>query len=192
MSDALLFPVPAAIETPRLTIRSFRIDDAPALLEALAESIEDLRAYLWFLPWIAEEPTLETAQVRCRRAEANFLLRSDLAYLTFEKVTGRLVGSVGLHRTEWTLPKTEVGYWVRSSETGQGYASEAVATLTSWTLEVLGARRVELVTDERNAGSRTVAERCGFHLEGILHNAMQAPDGGLRHSCVYAKLSVAI
>ena len=36
--------------------------------------------------------------------------------------------------------------------------------------------------------TRAVAERCGFHLEGVHRNVMQAPDGTLRHSCVYAKL----
>lgn len=188
MPDALLFPVPPSFETQRLILRAFRGDDAPALHAALSESINELRAHLWFLPWVAEDPTLQSAEVRCRKAEANFLLRSDLPYLAFEKVSGRLVASVGLHRTEWSLPKTEVGYWVRTTETGKGYATECVAALTSWALESLGAKRVELVTDELNAGSRGVAERCGFRLEGVLHNVMQAPDGGLRNNCVYAKL----
>jgi RimJ/RimL family protein N-acetyltransferase len=47
---------------------------------------------------------------------------------------------------------------------------------------------VELVTDELNTGSRRVAERCGFRLEGLLRNVMLSPDGKLRNSCVYAKL----
>lgn len=191
MSDPLLFPVPSTLETPRLLLRSFRPDDAPALHEALSESIEQLRSKLWFLPWVAAEPTRQSAEIRCRRAEANFLLRADLAFLAFEKKTGRLVASVGLHRTDWDVPKTEVGYWVRTSETGKGYASEGVVALTSWAFEVLHAKRVELVTDELNAGSRAVAVRCGFVLEGILHNVMKGPDGALRNSCIYAKLAAA-
>jgi RimJ/RimL family protein N-acetyltransferase len=188
MPDQMRFPVPWSIDTPRLLLRAFRVEDAAALHEALAESIHELRKTLWFLPWVAEEPTLGSAEVRCRSAAANFLLRTDLSWLAFEKDTRRLVASVGLHRTDWALPKTEVGYWVRSSETGKGYASEGVVALTSWALQTLGARRVELVADEQNAGSRAVAERCGFRLEGILGNVMRAPDGTLRNSCVYARL----
>jgi len=189
MSDPILFPVPTSIETSRLLLRNFRLEDAPALHTALVESIGELRKHLWFLPWVAEEPTIQSAEVRCRKAEANFILRADLPYLAFEKATGRLVASVGLHRTEWDLPKTEVGYWVRSTETGKGFASEGVVALTAWALNELGAKRVELVADENNMGSRAVAERCGFQLEGVLHNVMRAPDGGLRNSCIYAKLS---
>ncbi|MEK8034825.1 GNAT family N-acetyltransferase [Ideonella sp. DXS29W] len=187
MLDPLRFPVPESFETDRLLLRPFLESDAPDLHEALAESVDELRANLWFLPWVAEEQTLESAGVRCRRARANFLLRTDLPYLVFDKAQGRLVASVGLHRTDWTLPKTEVGYWVRSTETGKGYASEAVSVLTAWALSGLGAQRVELVTDELNTGSRGVAERCGFALEGILRSTMRSPDGRLRNSCVYAR-----
>jgi RimJ/RimL family protein N-acetyltransferase len=152
------------------------------------ESIESLREHLWFLPWVAEEPTMTSAEVRCRKAEAHFLLRTDLPFLVFERSTGRLVGSAGLHRTDWQLPKTEVGYWLRNSATGQGYASEAVQALTRWALDILGAVRVELVTDERNHGSRAVADRCGFRLEGVLQQVMRGRDGSLRNSCIFARL----
>jgi RimJ/RimL family protein N-acetyltransferase len=105
----------------------------------------------------------------------------------FEKHSGSLLGSVGLHRTDWTLPKTEVGYWIRPSAGGQGFVSEGVQALVDWSVNQLHAQRVELVTDEINSASRRVAERCGFVLEGVLRNVMKAPDGGLRHSCVYAR-----
>lgn len=188
MTDPLLFPVPNSLETERLHLRSFRTSDAPQLHEALLESIAELREHLWFLPWVAEEQTLQSAEARCRRAEANFLVRADLPYLVFARNTGRLVASAGLHRTDWSLPKTEVGYWVRTSEAGNGYATEAVLALTNWALLVMEAKRVELVTDEANCGSRRMADRCGFRLEGVLRNTMQSPDGRLRNSCVYARL----
>ena len=80
---------------------------------------------------------------------------------------------------------------IRSSEVGKGYASEAVTALVAWACAGLGAKRVELITDERNAASRAVALRCGFQLEAILPETMLAPDGQLRNSCVYARLPAA-
>lgn len=192
MVDPLTFPIPESIETSRLVLRCFRVTDAPELHEALVESLAELRANLWFLPWVAEEQSLQSAELRCRKAQAGFLLRTDLPYLAFSKQSGRLIGSAGLHRTDWALPKTEVGYWIRSSEVGKGYASEAVVALTEWAFNSLQVQRVELVTDERNTGSRAVAARCGFRLEGTLHSTMQSPDGTLRNSCVYARVRVAL
>ena len=188
MIHPLLLEVPRAVPTARLLLRPHRRGDGAALHEALRESIDELRRFLWFLPWLAEEQTPESAEIRCRRCEANFLARSDLAYLAFERESGRLVGSVGLHRTDWALPSTEVGYWIRTSATGRGYAREGVAALVDWALGPLGARRVQLVTDSENLGSRRVAEQCGFSLEGVLHQVQRDPAGRLRHHCIYARL----
>ena len=188
MPNPLLFSVPDRFETSRLILRPHRTGDGPVLHDALAESIRELRQFLWLLPWVAEEQTQDSAEIRCRRCEANFLSRTDLAFLAFERSTGRLVGSVGLHRTDWDIPKTEVGYWIRTSEVGKGYAAEGVQALVSWALDQLGAQRVELVADDQNIASRRVAERCGFALEGILRNILRSPDGSLRNSCIYARL----
>ena len=185
--NPVTFPVPESMETERLIIRSFRHEDAQQLHQVLTESIEDWRQYLWFLPWLAVDPTLEEAEIRCLNAKSNFELRLDLPFLVFERTGGRLFGSVGLHRTDWELPKTEVGYWVRSGEKRKGYATESVTAITAWALHHLKARRIELVTDELNAASRRVAEKCGFALEGIHRNVTVAPNGTLRHNCVYAR-----
>ena len=186
--DPLLIQIPARIETDRLVLRAHRAGDGPALHEALVESIAELRRSLWFIPWIAEEQTPDSAELRCRKSEANFLARTDLPFLAFEKSTGSLVGSVGLHRTDWEVPKTEVGYWVRTSETGKGYVTEGVRALVACAFDHLRAQRVELIADEDNLASRKVAERCGFELEGIRRNILRDPDDRLRNACVYARL----
>ena len=48
--NAQNFPVPESIETERLLIRPFNSEDALQLHQALLESINELRQYLWFLP----------------------------------------------------------------------------------------------------------------------------------------------
>lgn len=185
--DPLMVELPERLHTARLLLRPFQRGDGAALFEALRESAADLRRHLGHLTWVAQDHTPETAEARCRRCEANFVARTDLPYLMFDAASGTLLGSVGLHRTDWALPKTEVGYWVRSSAAGRGVASEGVRALTDWALGPFGARRVELVTDRENLASRRVAERCGFVLEGVHRHVTRAPDGTLRDHCVYAR-----
>lgn len=188
MTDPLLIDVPELIETPRLTLRPHRAGDGAALHEALVESLAELRRFLWFLPWIAEEQTPSSAEIRCRKAAANFMARTDLPFLAFDRSSGRLVGSVGLHRPDWQVPQLEVGYWVRTSAAGLGYVGEAVRAVIDCAFAQLGAQRVELVTLEGNSASRRVAERCGFRLEAIRQNTQRGPDGRLLNSCLYARL----
>ena len=188
MLDPILLDLPRFIETPRLTLRPPRAGDGPALHEAVAESLPQLRRFLASLPWVAADQTLESAETFCRNAESNFIARRDLPFFVFEKSIGRFVASAGLHRTVWQTPKTEVGYWCRTKATGNGYMTEAVLALSAYAFEHIKAVRIELVTDEENSQSRRVAERASFVLEGTLRAERRAPDGSLRNTCIYARL----
>lgn len=189
MANPILRDLPASIETARLLMRPPRSGDGAAVHEAIVESLPELRRFLASLPWVAEEQTRESAEVFCRNAESNFLARRDLPFLLLGRESGRLVGACGLHRTNWEVPKTEVGYWVRASESGKGYVTEAVNGLVAFALDAIGAERIEIITDAENLASRRVAERCGFTLEGILRRERRAPQGSLRDTCVYARLA---
>jgi ribosomal-protein-serine acetyltransferase len=59
-----------------------------------------------------------------------------------------------------------VGYWVRTSRTGQGIASRSVRLLARFAFEDLGLQRLELVIATRNDASRRVAEKAGAVYEG--------------------------
>jgi len=187
ITDPILVDLPVTIETERLLMRPPRAGDGPMLHAAITESLPELRRFLGSLPWVAADQTVESAELYCRTAQSNFLARKDLPFLLLEKSAGNVVGATGLHRTVWTTPKTEIGYWVRASSARNGLVTEAVMALADYAFLHIGAVRVEIVTDEENMPSRRVAERCRFALEGILRNERRAPDGSLRNTCIYAR-----
>ena len=104
------------------------------------------------------------------------------------KGTLTLVGSSGLHRIDWGVPKFEIGYWCRTRFAGQGYVTEAVQGITAFAFEALGAQRLEIRCDSRNSPSARVAERAGFQLEGELRNNELDTSGHLRNTLVYAMI----
>ena len=83
---------------------------------AIAESLEELKPWM---PWARQELSVEVQEENMRRARVAFLQRSDLRLLLFLKGTDTLVGSSGLHRIDWSVPKFEIGYWIRTSFTRQ-------------------------------------------------------------------------
>jgi RimJ/RimL family protein N-acetyltransferase len=187
MTDPVLLDLPTAIDTERLLMRPPRAGDGPLLLAAITESLPELRRFLASLPWVAAEQTIESSELYCRNAQANFVARKDLPFLLFEKASGELVGASGLHHIVWATPKVEVGYWARASKSRNGFVSEAVQALSAYAFDHLHAVRLELITDEDNQRSRKVAERCRFTLEAILRNERRAPTGDLRNTCIYAR-----
>lgn len=187
MTDPLLRDVPEVIETERLILRCPKPGDGLALYEAVNDSLLELRRYIASVPWVAREQSVESSEIYCRTAYSNFVVRKDMPYLIIERATSSLAGCAGLHRPNWSTPKFEVGYWCRTSKSGRGYVTEAVGALVKMAEQALEAVRIELVTDAENLRSRAVADRCGFHLEGLLRSERRAPDGSLRNTCIYAR-----
>lgn len=188
MTDPILLDLPTTLETPRLRLRHPRTGDGAMLHEAITESLPELRQFLASLPWVAAEQTLASAETFCRNAESNVIARRDLPFFAFDKANGEFVCATGLHRMVWATPRVEVGYWCRSTMRGKGYVSEAVQALVDFAFSLIGAVRIELITDAENLASRRVAERSGFTLEGVLRHERRAPDGSLRDTCMYARL----
>ena len=38
----------------------------------------------------------------------------------------------GLHTIDWSVPKSEIGYWVRTTSTGRGFATETTNVLIAF------------------------------------------------------------
>jgi hypothetical protein len=186
--EPILRDFPEKIESERLSIRAPHPGDGPMVFEAVRESLMDLRRFPASMQWALAEPSIESSEKYCREAHANFLARRDLPLLLLLKESGVMVGSSGLHRMDWSVPKFEVGFWGRSSYQGKGFVSEGVAAIVNFAFEKLGARRVEIFSDDANVRSCRVCERLGFNLEGTLRHERIDPNGVLRSTRVYAKI----
>lgn len=151
-------------------------------IDAIQESAAELQAWM---PWATPLPTLESLETHYREAAANWLWREQLGMVLIRKADGVFVGRSGLHNIDWSVPRVEIGYWVRTSLSGQGYITEAVRGITRFAFEHLGAERVEIRCDARNERSAAVARRAGYALEATLHHQARAIDGSLRDTLLF-------
>jgi RimJ/RimL family protein N-acetyltransferase len=185
MQPPILKDFPESFATERLLIRSPLPGDGPQMHAAVNESLEELTPWM---PWPKEHRTVEDSEASVRRARVRFVGREDLILLLLLKGTRTLVGSSGLHRIDWDVPRFEIGYWCRTRFAGRGYVTEAVRGISAFAFEALGARRLEIRCDSRNLPSAKVAERAGFRLEGELRNNELDTSGHLRDTLVYAMI----
>jgi RimJ/RimL family protein N-acetyltransferase len=179
----ILFDLPDRIESERLILRSPMPGDGPAVNAAIVETWETLQRWM---PWARQRPTVEQSEEVARSFRANFVARTDLPIALFLRDGETYVGASGLHRFDWSVPRFEIGYWIRRSFEGQGYATEAVGALTYFALTTLRAERVEIHCSHRNERSRRVAERSGYLLEARLRNHSREVSGELRDTLIYS------
>lgn len=183
--NPILLDFPDVFESERLLIRCPRAGDGAMINAAIRESFAELRPWM---AWARTVPTVEDTEAFVRQAQASFIQRESLPLILLNKADGRFVGSSGLHDVRWDVPSFAIGYWLRTSCTGQGYMTEAVNAIMAFAFDALNARRVEIRMDDRNERSWRVAERCGFALEGILRRCEPDGDGRLRDMRIYAKV----
>jgi len=139
-----------------------------------------------FLVWV---------QVSLREPEKNMLtaienhntFQNEVRFYILNAKTSRLIGTIGLLIRDMSVPFFELGYWIRKTETGKGYAVEAVGLLEEYAFRELGAKRLEIRTAKSNVKSRAVAARCGYLYEAELVNERRLPSGELTNTIVYAK-----
>lgn len=180
------FPkVREGFETERLLIRAPQPGDGRTVNDAIRESINELR--VWML-WAQDVPSVAESETYARESALRFRNREELPLLIFRKSDGVYVGSTGMHNIAWDVPRFEIGYWLRTSETGQGYMTEAVNGVTGMAFDELKATRIEIRCDARNERSAAVALRCGYVLEAKLKHESRAPDGRLRDTLIFCKL----
>lgn len=184
--NPLLMDFPDSFDTERLTIRAPRVEDAAEVIEAVIESLNELRPWM---PWAKDAPTLDGTRIRLRQAMAHWITRQDMPLHIYLKGTSTFVMGSGLHRMDWESGKFEIGYWVRTKFMGQGFVTEAVNGITVYAFKELHANRVEIRCDAENIRSAAVAKRCGFLLEGILRHDALDVEGQLRSTRVYSKLT---
>lgn len=92
---------------------------------------------------------------------------------------GPLLAAVALHHPR--AGAWEVGFWTAKEHRGHGYMTESVLAVARWAFTDLGCTRLEWRAEVGNTGSRTVAEKSGFTIEGVLRAGL--PNKGVLRDC---------
>lgn len=183
MAPALL-AIPEQIETERLLLRCPRPGDGIFVNEALRESWADLQRWMNWAQ--GEPPSVEHSEELQVRTRQEYLERTAFHFSMFLKETGQFVGKPSLLRLDWSVPRGEIGYWIRSSLTGRGLMTEAAVAISAFAFETLEFVRVEIRCDPKNVRSAAIAERLGYIREAHLRCDSRNPAGELRDTLIYA------
>ena len=149
---------------------------------AIDASLEHLRPWM---PWAHAEPSpLEVIAERLATFERDFVTGRDWVYACFAADGRTMLGGAGLHprRGPGIL---EIGYWLRPTVLGRGFATEAAAALTRCAVERHRVGSVEIRCDPENRASARVPERLGYRLRERLSGVDTTHDGQARDTLVW-------
>ena len=179
----LLIDIPTTFYAGQIVVRPHTDLDAPAVYEAVKDSITDLKPWM---PWHENHRTVDDTLAYIRRAQAEWILRTDFHMGIYLLENGEFLGGIGLHARDWRIPAFEMGYWLRPTAQGKGHIGEAARVLRTFVFEGLQAQRLFIRCDARNQRSARVAERLGCTLEGRLRRSTLDTSGQPCDTLIYA------
>ena len=145
------------IHTPRLCLRRWRDSDRPAFAEMSADP-EVMRFF----------PSTMTRTESDHFIDRNMQTITALGYGFFaveHRETGTCIGAIGLAKATFDAhftPCMEIGWRLRRSVWGQGYALEGARACLRYGFDTLGLRVIMAFTSELNRPSVALMERLGM------------------------------
>lgn len=154
------------IRTEQFVLRRPTLSDVDAIYEAVLESCDQLAPWM---PWCLDGYTRKDAVSRIAVVDDKWESGTEYTYMVFDlNNEQRVLGSVGLPQVYFDQRRAELGYWVRTSHTGQGLATAVSREAARQAFTSLRVQRVEILVSVGNDASRRVAEKTGATYEGIL------------------------
>ena len=158
---------PNDLHTSRLLLRRWHPDDAVQLEPILATNVDHLGP--WIPRRVAEPVPLPRLIERLEACVVAFDEGREWRFGIFARHTLELLGEVGLYprAVRGRVPfenadHIEIGYWLRSDVTGQGFATEASRAMCDLARTLPHMTRIVIRCDERNARSTAIPRRLGF------------------------------
>jgi ribosomal-protein-alanine N-acetyltransferase len=172
------------LETERLILRRFTMDDAESMFKNWASDSEVTR----FMPYETCE-TLEQTRSRIEEWFA-YLEKAGLScvFAIILRNTHELIGTIDYAMTDSGAKSAEVGYQLGKRWWNAGYAAEALKAVIKHCFEDMGLHRIWAMYDPLNAGSGAVMRKAGMSYEGTLRKD-GVRKGVLRDSARYAILA---
>ncbi len=147
----------------RVDLRPIREQDLDAFYEA---HVNIANRGVFFPRGVMSEPVMKQ-----RFAESGFWKKEE-ATLLIRTQDDELVGHIEFFKPVSYWDAFELSYQLYDERhAGHGFVTEAVQLLVDYLFATKKQHRIQLVIVPGNAASRTIAEKCGFTLEGTARGA---------------------
>ena len=154
------------IETKRLILRRFRVEDADDMYNNWASDPEVTK----FLTW----PTHESVEIT-RELLKNWVSKyEDDTYFNWvmeDIETGNAIGNISAISFDEKTEAAEIGYCMSRAYWGQELMPEALKAVMDYLFDEVGVNRVAACHDSNNPKSGRVMDKAGMKLEGTLRQA---------------------
>lgn len=172
------------LESERLILRPFRLDDAQAMYDNWACDLVVTKYLTW--------PAHESVSVSLRVLEEWVSHYNEPGYyqwaIVLKENGSQPIGSIGVVQMDDSIRMVHIGYSLGRNWWSKGIMSEAFAAVIRFFFREVGMNRIEARHDSHNIASGRVMQKCGMTYEGTHRQAAWSNQGVCDCAC-YAILA---
>jgi ribosomal-protein-serine acetyltransferase len=150
-------------------IRRSKLGDAVRVHAAVSASIADLERWM---PWADADYSVEDTLMWLDLCREGWEKGTQYGFIAVDVASGEVLGDCSISQINRMNGFANLGYWVRSTATGQGLGSALARRVAQFGIEELRLNRLEILTAVENRASQRVAEKAGATREGVLRSRL--------------------
>lgn len=151
------------LETNRLILRQFKIEDAEDMYNNWTTDAEVTR----FLTW-SPHPDIDFTRGLLENWIGKYSEPTWYNWAIELKETGEVVGNISVVKLNERIEAADIGYCMGKAWWGRGIMPEALRAVIAYLFEEVGLNRVAACHDVNNPKSGRVMQKAGMTREGVL------------------------
>ena len=171
------------IETERLLLRRFAIEDAEQMFNNWASDPDNVK----YLSWPAHKDRAETESI-IKMWVGEYSSDKTYRWSIVNRQTSEVIGGIDVVKMFEDIECCEIGYVLSKRFWNRGIMTEALRAVLEYLFSKVSFHRIQLRHDVGNIASGKVMLKNGLQREGILRESEKSPQGKWRDMVIYSIL----
>ena len=171
------------IETKRLLLRRFQLEDAEQMFNNWASDPDNIK----YLSWAAHKGKSETEDIIKTWVE-EYASNKTYRWCITDKQTGEVIGGIDVVKMFENTECCEIGYVLSKRFWNKGIMTEALHAVLEYLFFKVNFHRIQLGHVSKNMASGKVMLKNGLQRDGLLRDAEKTVDGKWHNVVIYSIL----
>lgn len=155
-----------------------------ALVERNRKRLED-----FFTGTVSRTKDLVETEIFLKELSAKREAKQYFPFILLDNSTEEFVAFIDLKNLDWTIPKTELGCYTDEQFAGKGLTTKAIRVFIDYCFKQYNFKKIYLRTHHTNKPAQTLAENCGFEIEGNIRMDYKTTSGEIVDLIYYGRLN---
>lgn len=170
-----LLDIETALLTNRTVFRRLREGEGSTFYKLFQHNYVRLKDYFWDL---SEKVNSEAGcEFWVRDRLAAWLRHEAYFFGVWDKDSAQLIGFITLENIDWSIPRSEVQFFIDKDFAQQGIMTEVLNKLVEFAFDQLKMQKLAIRAAMEYYPPQRLARKCGFNREGDLRAEYRKPSG---------------